>query len=67
MELESSGSVGLLERRHEFAAEDLAENPYRKKKMVVSGGYPVRVIRRQAAGGHDAVNMGMMSSTLTIP
>jgi hypothetical protein len=25
------------------------------------------VIARQAAGGHDAVNVGMMAPTLTIP
>jgi hypothetical protein len=60
VELKLSGSVGLLERFHKFAAEDLAENPHRKKEIVLSRVYPLRVISRQAAGGHDAVNMRMM-------
>jgi len=60
MELELSGSMRLLERFEELAAENLAENRFGKKEAVTSGAHPVRVIARQAAGGHDAVNMGMM-------
>jgi hypothetical protein len=64
VELKLSGSVGLLERFDKFAAEDLAENPHGKKEIVPSWVYPVRVIPRQAAGGHDAVNMRMMLELL---
>jgi hypothetical protein len=60
VELKLSGSVDLLEGFDEFTAEDLAENPHRKKEIVPSRVYPVRVIPRQAASGHNAVNMRMM-------
>jgi hypothetical protein len=60
VELKLSGSVELLERFHKFAAKDLAENPHRKKEIIPWRVYPVRVIPRQAARGHDAVNMRMM-------
>ena len=46
MELEPSGSVGLLERGHEFAAEDLAENPFWKKKAIISRAHPMGMIAR---------------------
>jgi hypothetical protein len=67
VELELSGSVGVLEGFKEFAAEDLAEDALRKKEAGISRTHPTGVIARQAAGGHDAVNMGMMASTPTIP
>ena len=60
VELELAGRVSLLERFEKLAAEDFAEDRFRKKEAVISGAHPVRVIARQAAGGHDAVNMGMM-------
>ena len=60
VELKPSGSVELLESFDKFAAEDLAENAHRKEETAPSRVYPVRVIPRQAASGHDAVNMRMM-------
>ena len=60
MELELSGCISLLERGDEFPTEELAENPYGEKKLVLAGAHPVGVIPRQAAGGDDAVNVGMM-------
>ena len=56
--------MSLLERFEKLAAEDFAENAFRKKEAVISGAHPVRVIARQAAGGHDAVNVGMMLQLL---
>ena len=67
MELELSGCISLLERGDEFPTEELAESPNREEKLVVPGAYPLRVIPGQAAGGHDAVNVGMVASTPTIP
>ena len=60
MELKPSGSVGLFERFDESAAKDLAESTYREEKLVLPGAYPLRVIQGQTAGGHDAMNVGMM-------
>jgi hypothetical protein len=60
VELKLSGGVGLLERFNKFAAEDFAEDRYREKETILSGVYPARVILRQAAGGHDTVNMRVM-------
>jgi hypothetical protein len=60
MELKLSRCMSLLERCHEFAPEELAENSYREEELVPLGGYPVRVIPRQATGGNDTVNVGMM-------
>ncbi len=64
MKLELSSGMSLLKRGQEFPAEDLAENPFREKEIAGSGVYPLRVIRRQPAGSHDAVNMGMMLELL---
>src|SRR5260370_31962771 len=60
MELELSGCISLLERGDEFPTEELAESPNREEELVVPGAYPLRVIQGQAAGGHDAVNVGMV-------
>jgi len=64
VELELAGRVSLLERFEKLAAENLAENRFGKKEAVISGAHPVCVIARQAAGGHDAVNVGMMLQLL---
>ncbi len=64
MELELTGCMSLLERSDEFAAENLAENADREKELVVTGAYPVRVIARQAAGGDDAVDVGVVLELL---
>jgi hypothetical protein len=60
MELELSGCISLLERGDEFPTEELAESPNREEELVVPGAYPLRVIPGQAAGGHDAVSVGMV-------
>ena len=52
--------MSLLKRSDEFAAENLAENADREEVLVVMGAYPVGVIARQAAGGGDAVDVGMV-------
>jgi len=67
VELELSGSVSLLERFQELAAENFAENALGKKEAGISRAHPAGVIARQATGGHDAVNVGMMAPALTIP
>jgi hypothetical protein len=59
--------MSLLERLEKLAAEDFAENPFRKKEAIISRAHPMGMIARQTAGSDDAVNVGMMSSTLTIP
>jgi hypothetical protein len=60
MELELSGRMSLLERCDKFAAEDLAENPYREEELVVTGANPASVVQRQATSGDDAMDVGMM-------
>ena len=64
VELELSGSVSLLERFQELAAENFAENALRKKEAGISRAHPAGVIARQATGGHDAVSVGMMLQLL---
>ena len=60
MELELSRGVSLQERCREFAAEDLAENSYRKEKAVTTRLDPVAVIRRQATSRYDTVDVRMI-------
>jgi hypothetical protein len=64
VKMELSGSVSLLERFEKLAAEDFAENRFGKKEALISGPYPLRVIQGQAAGGHHAVNVGMVLQLL---
>jgi len=64
VELELSRSVSLLEGFQELAAEDFAEHPLGKKEAGIARVHPVCVIARQAAGGHDAVSVGMMLQLL---
>ena len=64
VELELARTVGLLERFQKLAAEDYAENRFRKKEAIIARAHPVRVIRRQAAGSDDAVDVGMMLQLL---
>ena len=64
VELELSGSPDLFQCVPEFPAEDLAENCFREKEIVTMGPHPAGVIGRQAAGRHDAVNVGMMLQLL---
>ena len=64
VKLELSGSVSLLERFEKLAAEDFAENPFRKKEAIISRTHPMGMVARQTAGSDDAVNMGMMLQLL---
>ena len=57
VELELSGSVSLLDGFQELAAENFAENPLWEKEAGISRADPAGVIARQAAGGHDAMNV----------
>jgi len=60
IELELPGGVSIEESCREFAAEDLAENPYWEKKAVTVRLNPLAVIRGQATGRHDTVDVRMM-------
>jgi hypothetical protein len=60
VKLELSGSVSLLERLEKLAAEDFAENPFRKKGAIIARAHPIGMVARQTAGSDDAVNVGMM-------
>lgn len=64
MKLKLSCSEGLLQCVDEFAAEDLAENCFGEKEVVAPGMNPIGVIRRQTAGGNDAVNWPQVSLSL---
>ena len=64
VELELSGSVSVLERFEKLAAEHFAENRLGEKEAVIPRAYPTGVIGRQAASGHDAVNVGVMLQLL---
>ena len=61
---ELSGRVGLLEGFEKLAAEDLAENRFRKKEALTSRAHPTGMVASQTAGSSDAVNMGMMLQLL---
>jgi hypothetical protein len=54
---------GTLEASHELTAEDTAEKLLREEEAI-AGGDPARVIRPEAAGGHHAVNVGMVLQSL---
>ena len=56
--------MSLLERFKKLAAENFAKDLLREKEAVISRVHPVVVIARQAAGGNDAVNVGMMLQLL---
>ena len=56
--------MSLLERFEKLAAEDFAENPFRKKEAIISRAHPMGVIARQTAGSHDTVDVGMMLELL---
>jgi hypothetical protein len=60
MELELTGSMGLLERIQKFAAEELAKSCLWKEEAGVARWHPTRVIMRQAAGWHDTVYVRVM-------
>src|SRR5436309_7776078 len=64
MEMELAFLEGLLETGNELAAEDATKHLDGEEK---SGArfYPLRVIERQAAGGNDAMDMGMKPELLT--
>ncbi len=63
MELECAGMQGGFESRDKLAAEDTAEH-FDGKEEGSARGDPAGVIRSDAAGGHHAVDMGMMLQSL---
>ena len=60
MESQPSRSLSLPESFDELAAEHRAENILGEEEARVSGAHPVRMVRREPAGNHHAVNMRMM-------
>jgi hypothetical protein len=65
-ELEFPSMERVAKSSDELAAEYMAEYADGQKKGV-SRGDPSGVIRSEAAGGNDAMDMGMMTPTPTIP
>ena len=63
MELECAGMQGGFESRDKLAAEDTAEH-FDGKEEGSARGDPAGMIRSDAAGGHHAVDMGMMLQSL---
>ena len=58
--------VELAQAGNELAAEHAAKNFHGQEKVVPSWN-PAAVVRGQAAGRNDAVDMGVMAPTPTIP
>ena len=66
MELKPVLLEQFLELVAKLVAEDAAESLDGQKESA-RGVYPSGTVRSQAAGGHDVVDMGMMTSAPTIP
>jgi len=66
MKLEPVVAEQVLETVDEFASKHAAEYFFREQELV-PGMNPPRVIRRQSAGGYHAVQVGMNTSSRTIP
>ena len=66
MELEHASKEGAAKSGDELAAEDTAEHADGQEEGS-PGGDPAGVIRRQTTGGQYAVDMGMKTSTPTVP
>jgi hypothetical protein len=66
MKLEPVVAEQVLETVNEFASKHAAEYFFRKQELV-PGMNPPRVIRRQSAGGYDAVQVGMNPPASTVP
>src|SRR6266850_8307698 len=64
MEMELAFREGPLETGNELAAEDATKHPDGEEKSRARFD-PLRVIERQAAGGNDAMDMGMKPELLT--
>jgi hypothetical protein len=58
--------VELAQAGNELAAEHAAKNFHGQEKVVPCWN-PAAVVRGQAAGRNDAVDMGVMAPTPTIP
>jgi len=56
----------LFERVDELAAKDFCQHLF-GKEVVVAGTNPTGVIVREAAGGHDTMDMRMSAPTPTVP
>ena len=63
MELECACLKGGLQSGDKLAAEDRAEH-FDGKKEGAARGDPAGAVRSEAAGGHHAVDMGMMLQSL---
>src|SRR5262245_66425148 len=63
MEDELVITEGLSETGHELAAENATQHVDGKKEPIVRSE-PTRVIKRQPAGGHHAMNMRMKAEPL---
>jgi len=66
MEVELTILKSLLKRTDELAAEDFTQDLL-GKEVVFSCVDPTAVVGREAAGGHDTMNVRVKASTLTIP
>src|SRR6202171_44732 len=64
MKMELAFLEGPLETSNELAAEDATKHLDGEEKSAARF-YPVGVIERQAAGGNDAMDMGMKPELLT--
>ena len=56
--------MGLLQSFEKLAAKHFTENSFGEKEARAPGMHPVRVIPSEAAGGYDAVNVGVMLQLL---
>src|SRR4029077_20337920 len=65
VEAEFTLDEGLLEIDEELAPEQVSEWLYGKKESFLSGRNPALPVGRKSAGGHDAVEVGMVASALT--
>src|SRR5271170_2296077 len=63
VELECAGTKGGLESCDKLAAEDTAEH-FDGKEEGSARGDPAGAVRSETAGGHHAVDMGMMLQSL---
>ena len=66
LEVELTILEGQFERVDEFATKDFCQH-FLGQEVFFSGANPAGVIRREAAGGNDAMDMRMEAPTPTVP
>ena len=64
VEVELTVTEGLFESGDELATKDPTQHLF-GKEVIISGANPVGVIERKAAGGNDAMDVGMNVELLT--